>query len=133
MHGARQDRLNQGKGSARTLAQRLDHSLRRRRPEKLERRGQGAQAAGGGQDYGHSERGEPGPVQRQRLSSSTLPVGRSGHRNEPGGVIAGIEGLGVLTENSRQLSTKRELAGLFFLTLSLLGGEENYGCSGYLP
>ena len=41
MHGARQDRLDQGAGSTRALAQQLDRPLRRRRSEKLERTGQG--------------------------------------------------------------------------------------------
>ncbi len=42
MHGARQDRLDQGKGSAREMAERVDHALCRRRSEEFERGGQGA-------------------------------------------------------------------------------------------
>ena len=44
VHGARQDRLDEGKGPARALAQQLDRALRRRRSDQLERRGQGAEA-----------------------------------------------------------------------------------------
>ena len=35
VHGARQDRLDQGEGPAREVAERLDHPLRRRRSEEL--------------------------------------------------------------------------------------------------
>ena len=55
VHGARQDRLDQGAGTTREMAERVDHSLRRRRPQELERGGQGAQAPGGREDHGHSQ------------------------------------------------------------------------------
>ena len=75
MHGARQDRLDQGEGSARALAQQLDHPLRRRRPEEFERGNQGAQAAGRREGDRGAERREPRLVHRRasscgRISSS---------------------------------------------------------------
>jgi type VI secretion system protein ImpC len=42
MHGARQDRLDQGKGTAREVAERMDHALCRRRSEEFQRGDQGA-------------------------------------------------------------------------------------------
>ena len=66
VHGARQDRLDQGEGAAREVAQRVDHALRRRRSEELERGDQGAAAAGGRQGDRHRERGEPRLLLGQR-------------------------------------------------------------------
>ena len=50
----------------------LDHPLRRRRPEELERGGQGAQAPRGGEGHRHPERGEPGLLFRQRLAAARI-------------------------------------------------------------
>ena len=51
---------DEGAGSARKVAQQLDHPLRGRRSDELQRGGQGAQAAGGGEDHGRPKRGKPG-------------------------------------------------------------------------
>ena len=61
-------------------------ALCRRRSEELERGGQGAQAARGGQDHRHPERGKPRLLLRQRLSAAAFPARGHGHRHEPGGV-----------------------------------------------
>ena len=71
----------------------LDHALRRRRSEELERGGQGAQAAGGGEGHGHPERRKPGLLLGERLPASAFPARGHGHRHEPGGVAAGVERL----------------------------------------
>ena len=48
------------------------------------------------------ERGEPGLLHREFLSSPALPARGHGHRHEPGGVVAGVEGIGLSAEIGRQ-------------------------------
>ena len=74
VHGARQDRRDEGKGSAAALAAGMDLRIRRRRSGQFQRGDQGAKAARGRARGRLRERRESRLLQRPLLSAAALPA-----------------------------------------------------------
>src|SRR4051812_29046413 len=88
MHGARQDRLDEGKGRADPVATDLDQRICRSEPRDVDRGDEGPATIGRSFRRGHTERGKSWLLQCPVHASSPFPARGNGHWLEFGLSVA---------------------------------------------